>query len=34
LEVNQVAAGFQDATDLLLDVTGATSMIDGADFIT
>ncbi len=34
LAINQVGAGFQDATDLLLDVTGATGTIGGSDFIT
>jgi hypothetical protein len=34
LAINQVGAGFQDATDLLLQITGATGTIDAADFIT
>jgi Ca2+-binding RTX toxin-like protein len=34
LAINQVGAGFQDATDLLLDVTGGTGTIDTGDFIT
>ena len=34
LAINQAAPGFQDATDVLLDITGATGTIDAADFIT
>ncbi len=34
LAINQVGAGFQDATDLLLQITGATGTIDATDFIT
>ena len=34
LAINQAGAGFQDATDLLLDVTGAVGTIDATDFIT
>jgi Ca2+-binding RTX toxin-like protein len=34
LAINQVGAGFQDATDLLLNITGATGTINTTDFIT
>ena len=30
---NQVGAGFQDGTDLLLDVTGGPGTIDSGDFL-
>jgi hypothetical protein len=34
LAINQAAPGFQDATDLLLDITGVTGTIDAGEFIT
>ena len=34
LAINQAAPGFQDATELLLDIAGATGTIDAGEFIT
>ena len=34
LAINQAARGFQDGTDILLDITGATGTIDAGEFIT